>query len=70
MQRTSFYDQISRNKRDSLLLTIFIVALVVALVFVMARILLPELALFLSIISIVLVLAQVQISYNLSLIHI
>jgi len=64
MQRTSFYDQISRNKRDSLILTIFIVALVVALVYVTARILLPEFALFLSVFAILLMLAQVQISYN------
>jgi len=64
MQRISFYDEISRNKRDSLLLTVFVVVLVVALVYVIARILLPEFALFLSVFAIVLMLAQVQISYN------
>jgi len=64
MQRISFYDQISRNKRDSLFLTIFVVALVVALVYVMARILLPEAAIVLSALAILLMLVQVQVSYN------
>lgn len=64
MQRISFYDQISKNKRDSLLLTVVIVALVVVLVYVMARILLPGAALFLSALVALLMLAQVYVSYN------
>jgi heat shock protein HtpX len=64
MQRISFYDQISRNKRDSLLLTIFIVAIVVALVYVIGYLLLPEFAVLLSALSVFVMLAQVQISYN------
>jgi len=64
MQRISFYDQISRNKRDALLLTFFVVGLVVVLVYVMARILVPGLAAFLSFFAILIMLAQVQVSYS------
>lgn len=64
MQRISFYDQISRNKRDSLLLTVLVVCLVVALVYVMAHILVPQLATFLAFFAILIMLAQVQVSYR------
>lgn len=64
MQRISFYDQISRNKRDSLLLTVLVVGLVVGLVYVMAHILVPQLATFLAFFAILIMLAQVQVSYR------
>lgn len=64
MQRTSFYEQISKNKRDSVLLTIFVVVLVVAVVYVMSRIFLPESAMLFSVFAIILMFVQVQVSYN------
>jgi len=64
MQRSSFYEQISRNKRDSLLLTILVVSIVIGLVYVIATVFLPEFALLLPIFATVLMIAHVQISYN------
>jgi heat shock protein HtpX len=64
MQRTTFYAQISKNKRDSLLLTVFVVLVVVLLVYVMARIFLPESAILLPAIAVLFMMAQVQMSYN------
>jgi heat shock protein HtpX len=64
MQRTSFYEQISKNKRDSVLLTIFVVVLVVAIVYVMSMIFLPGSAILFSALAIVLIFLQVQVSYN------
>lgn len=64
MQRISFYDQITRNKRDSLFLTVFVVVLVIGLFYVIGSVLLPEFAVLLSIFSIFLMIAHVHISYN------
>jgi len=64
MQRISFYDQIARNKRDSLFLTVFVVVLVIGLFYVIGSVLLPEFAVLLSIFSIFLMIAHVHISYN------
>lgn len=64
MQRISFYDQITRNKRDSVLLTFFVAALVIGLFYVIGSVVLPEFAVLLSIFSVFLIVAHVYISYS------
>ncbi|MCS7105772.1 MAG: M48 family metallopeptidase [Candidatus Aenigmarchaeota archaeon] len=46
MERISFYDQIAKNKRDSLLLAIVVFAFLVSLIYVIGEILTPEFSLF------------------------
>lgn len=64
MERISFYDQISKNRRNSILLILFIVALVVGLVYMIGYVLLPEFAIFFLIFAGVLMVAHVHVSYN------
>jgi heat shock protein HtpX len=49
MERTSFYSEIGRNKRDSIILVVAILALLLVLVFVFGQVLFPEMVLFLLI---------------------
>lgn len=62
MEKISFFDQIARNKRKSIILTIFIVALVVGLVYLIAYILLPGFAVYLVAIAAVVMIVQASIS--------
>lgn len=64
MQRVSFYDQIARNKRNSVILTIFIVGLVVGLIFTIGYIFFPSLAIFFFIFAVVWMAGHVYVSYN------
>ena len=64
MQRISFYDQIAKNKRNSVILTIFVVGLVVGLVFTIGYIFFPSLAIFFLIFAVVLMAGHVYLSYN------
>ncbi|MDI6884104.1 MAG: M48 family metallopeptidase [Hadesarchaea archaeon] len=64
MKRVSFYDQIAKNKRNSVILIIFIVGLVVGLVYAIGYIFLPEFALFFLIFAGVWMVVHVHVSYN------
>jgi heat shock protein HtpX len=64
MQKISFYDQIARNNRNSVLLSIFVVALVALLVYIIAYILAPAYAIFILIFAAVIMIVDAYASYN------
>jgi len=64
MEKISFFDQIAKNKRNSILLSIFIVALVAALVYTIAYLLLPGFAIFFLIFAAVIMIVHAYTSYN------
>lgn len=64
MEKISFFDQIARNKRNSILLSVLIVSLVVALVYTIGRLLLPEFVIFFLIFAAIFMSAHIYTSYN------
>jgi len=64
MEKISFFDQIARNKRNSILLSIFVVALVAALVYTIAYLLLPGFAIFFLLLAAVIMVVHAYTSYN------
>jgi heat shock protein HtpX len=64
MKKVSFFDQIAKNNRNSILLSIFIVALVALLVYVIAYILVPEFAIFLLIFAAAIMIVDAYASFN------
>jgi len=64
MKKISFYDQIAKNNRNSILLSIFVVGLVALLVYVIAYILAPGFAIFLLIFAAVIMIVDAFASYN------
>jgi heat shock protein HtpX len=64
MQKISFYDQIAKNKRNSIVLTAFIVGLVVGLIFTIGYIFFPSLAIFFLIFAAIWMAGHVYVSYN------
>lgn len=64
MKKISFYDQIAKNNRNSILLSIFVVALVALLVYVIAYVLVPGLAIFILIFAAAIMIVDAYASYN------
>lgn len=64
MQRISFYDQISRNKRNSFLLVLPITGVVVALLFVIGYVFAPGFVVFIVLFGVVWMALQALISYK------
>lgn len=64
MEKISFYDQIARNNRNSILLSILVISLIAVLVYIIARILLPELAVFFLVFAAIIMIAHAYTSYN------
>ena len=64
MQRTSFYDQIGKNKRNSVLLMLPIAAVVVALLYVIGYIFAPDLLIFIVMFGIIWMTLQAIVSYK------
>jgi len=64
MQKISFLDQIAKNKRNSIFLIIFVVALVAALVYVIIRLFFPQFALIFLAFALVIVISHASISYR------
>ena len=64
MEKISFFDQIARNKRNSILLSIFVIALVVALVYAIAYLLLPGFAIFFLVFAAAIMVVHAYTSYN------
>jgi heat shock protein HtpX len=64
MKKISFYDQIAKNNRNSILLSIFVVGLVALLVYVIAYVLAPGFAIFLLIFAAVIMIVDAYASYN------
>jgi heat shock protein HtpX len=64
MQKISFLDQIAKNKRNSIFLTIFVVAFVAALVYVIVRLLFPGFALVFLAFALVIMILHASVSYR------
>lgn len=64
MERISFYDQMAKNKRNSVFLITFIVGLVIGLVYVISYLLFPGLAIFFLIFAVGWMVVHVHISFN------
>jgi heat shock protein HtpX len=64
MQKISFYDQIAKNNRNSILLSIFVIALVALLVYIIAYILAPGFAIFILIFAAAIMIVDAYASYN------
>jgi len=64
MKKVSFFDQIAKNNRNSILLSIFIVALVALLVYAIAYIFVPGFAIFLLIFAAVIMIVDAYASFN------
>ncbi|MEM2877957.1 MAG: M48 family metallopeptidase [Candidatus Hadarchaeales archaeon] len=64
MSRLSFYDQISKNKRNSILLVFFILAIVGTLVYLIGYLIFPELALIFLIFATLWISAQAYLSFK------
>jgi heat shock protein HtpX len=64
MQKISFLDQIAKNKRNSIFLIIFVVALVAAIVYVIIRLFFPQFALIFLAFALVIVILHASISYR------
>lgn len=64
MKKISFYDQIAKNNRNSILLSIFVIAIVALLVYVIAYILAPGFAIFLLIFAAVIMIVDAFASFN------
>lgn len=64
MKKISFYDQIAKNNRNSILLSIFVIAIVALLVYVIAYILAPGFAIFFLIFAAVVMIVDAFASFN------
>jgi heat shock protein HtpX len=64
MKKISFYDQIAKNNRNSILLSIFVIALVALLVYIIAYLLAPGLAIFILIFAAAIMIVDAYASYN------
>jgi len=64
MQKISFFDQIAKNKRNSIFLIIFVVAFVAALVYVIIRLLFPGFALVFLAFALVVMISHASVSYT------
>jgi len=64
MERISFYDQISRNRRDSILLILVVFVFMVALISIIGTVYSPESSFFFLTIALVITLVHIVVSYN------
>lgn len=64
MEKVSFYDQISKNKRNSFFLIIFIFGLVAGLLYAIGYLLFPGVAIFFLVFAVVWVSTQAFVSYR------
>jgi len=64
MERVSFYDQISKNKRKSVLLVTLIFLFLVSLIYIIAVIFAPELTLIFLLLATTLIIVNIYFSYS------
>jgi len=64
MEKTSFYDQMERNKRDSILLILVVFVFLIALIFTIGLLYSPESSFFFLTIALVITLIHIFVSYN------
>lgn len=64
MEKVNIFDQIGKNKRNSILLSFLVFVILFALVYFIAQVFLPELTFFIIIFSFLLIIADIYFSYN------
>ena len=64
MEKTSFYEEIEKNKRNSILLVIFVFVFILALLYVISLIFAPELSVIFLFIALLIAFSHILISYN------
>lgn len=64
MERTSFYEQISKNKRNSILLIIFVFFVLILLIYIISQIYDPGLTFFFMTFGLIIILVHTIISYQ------
>lgn len=64
MEKTSFYDQIAKNKRNSILLTVIVFVILFSLVYVISIIFVPEFSYFAILFSFVIIFLYTYTSYK------
>lgn len=64
MERVSFFDQIAKNKRNSVFLIIFIFLILVSLIYVIARVFMPGMATIILIFAVFIMFIHIYTSYN------
>jgi heat shock protein HtpX len=64
MEKVNIYDQIEKNKRNSIFLGLLVFIVLFSLVYLISQIFVPELAFFILIFSFLLIIADIYLSYN------
>jgi heat shock protein HtpX len=64
MEKVNIFDQIGKNRRNSILLSFLVFIILFALVYLIAEVFLPEMAFFILIFSFILIIADIYFSYN------
>ena len=64
MERVNIFDQAEKNKRNSIFLIFLVFAVLFALIYFIAEVFLPEIALFMTIFAVVFVVIDIYFSYN------
>jgi len=64
MEKVNIYDQIEKNKRNSILLGLIVFIVLFALVYLISQIFVPELAFIILIFSFLLIVVDIYVSYN------
>jgi len=64
MEKVNVFDQIGKNKRNSILLSFLVFFILFALVYFIAEVFVPEIALFMMIFAFVFIIADIYVSYN------
>jgi len=64
MEKVNIFDQIEKNKRNSIFLGFLVFVVLFSLIYLISQIFIPELAFFILIISFLMIIADVYLSYN------
>jgi heat shock protein HtpX len=64
MEKTTFYEEIEKNKRNSILLVIFVFIFILALLYVISLIFAPELSMIFLIFALIISFSHIFVSYN------
>ena len=64
MEKVNIFDQIEKNKRSSIFLGFLVFVVLFSLIYLISQIFIPELAFFILIISFLMIIADVYLSYN------
>lgn len=64
MEKVNIFDQIEKNKRNSIFLGLLVFLVLFSLVYLISQIFIPELAFFILIFSFLMIIADVYLSYN------